>query len=295
MTINDKYVSEAAGRLVLPVWPGRAPGAAADSPAEVEISDQEHLVAGRPVVCIANVSTPTLTLYPAQGEASSAAVVVFPGGGYHVVAWDIEGTEACEWLSAAGITSVLLKYRVPGSGPYPDSSAALQDAQRAMGLVRSHAAEWKIDPARVGALGFSAGAYLAAALGTHFGQRLYAPIDEADLLSCRPDFSVLIYPGYLAQAEQNFALNPVIQSSEDTPPTFVMQTEDDPVHVENAVVYYMALKEAQVPAELHVYAQGGHAYGLRPNGLPVASWPKNVESWLRTIKVLPEQALTSPH
>ena len=286
----------AVGRLTLPVWPGAAPDAPANRPhqstAEVEITDKDHLVSGRPVLCLGNVSAPTLTFYPAQGENSGAAVVVFPGGGYRVLAWDIEGTEACEWLSAAGISCVLLKYRVPGTGPYPKSSAALQDAQRALGLVRSHAAEWKIDPNRIGVLGFSAGAYLAAALGVHFDERLYAPVDDADRQSCRPDFSMLIYPGYLAQAEQNFALNPAIQPSEKTPPTFLMQTEDDPVCVENAVVYFMALKEAMVPAELHVYAQGGHAYGLRPNGFPAASWPQRAEDWLRAIEVLPAEAPT---
>jgi acetyl esterase/lipase len=283
--MREKTISEAA-LLTLPVWPGTAPDAPDNPPTEVESSDPERLVAGRPVVLLSNVTTPTLTLYPAQGENTGATVVVFPGGGYRILAWDIEGTEACEWLSASGITCVLLKYRVPGTGPYPTSSAALQDAQRTIGLVRSHAAEWHIDPNRIGVLGFSAGAYLAAALGTTFDQRLYAPLDAADELSFRPDFSVLIYPGYLALNEQNFALNPAIQPSEKTPPTFLVQTEDDPVHVENAVVYFMALKEAMVPAELHIYAQGGHAYGLRSTGLPVATWPQSVMSWLCTIGVL---------
>jgi acetyl esterase/lipase len=286
--MNEKNVSEEASLLTLPVWPGIAPDAPADPPAEIVISDKERLVAGSPVVCLGNVFKPTLTFYPAKGENSGAAVVVFPGGGYQVLAWDIEGTEACAALSAAGINCVLLKYRVPATGPYPSSPAALQDAQRALGVVRSHAAEWKIDPNRIGVLGFSAGAYLAAALGTYFAERVYDRMDAADDLSCRPDFSALIYPGYLALKEENFALNPAIQPKEKVPPTYLMQTEDDPVGVENAVVYFMALKEAQVPAELHVYAQGGHAYGLRPNGLPVATWPESVKTWMRTIKVLPE-------
>jgi acetyl esterase/lipase len=232
--------------------------------------------------------TPTVTLYKAKGAGSAPgpAIVVFPGGGYNILAIDLEGTEVCDWLTGAGVNCVLLKYRVPGTGPYPKSSAALQDAQRAMGLVRLHAAEWGIDPNRVGVLGFSAGGHLSAAISNIYDKRLYDPIDEADKLSCRPDFSVVVYPGYLANADQNFAPNPEIHPTANTPPTFVVQAEDDPVHVENAVVYYMQLKSAKVPAELHVYAQGGHGYGLRRTALPVTTWPDEVEKWLRTIKVL---------
>jgi acetyl esterase/lipase len=181
---------------------------------------------------------------------------------------------------------VLLKYRVPDTGPYPKSAAALQDAQRALGIVRAHAAEWKIDPKRIGVLGFSAGAHLAAALSTHFDQRLYDPIDESDKVSCRPDFAVIVYPGYLALADQNFAPNPDIHPTEKTPPSFIVQAEDDPVHVENSTVYFLELKNAKVPAELHLYAQGGHGYGLRPTALPVTSWPKSVETWLHAMEVL---------
>ena len=218
---------------------------------------------GKPLVRVENVSTPTITLYKPKGKSSGAAIVVFPGGGYQILAMDIEGTEACEWLNDIGVTCVLVKYRVPGSGPYPKSAAAFEDAQRAMGLVRLHAAEWGIDPNRVGVLGFSAGGYLAAAVSNHYEQRLYDPIDDADKLSCRPDFAVVLYPGYLAMAERNFAPNPDIQPTANTPPTFILQAENDPVHVENSVVYFLALKNAMVPAELHIYAEGGHAYGLR--------------------------------
>ncbi|MDR3727807.1 MAG: alpha/beta hydrolase [Terracidiphilus sp.] len=280
----------APGHLTLPVWPGLAPGAAANSPAEVDTTTtKDNLIAGKPLVRLGNVSTPTLTLYSPQGKNTGAAVVVFPGGGYRILAIDLEGTEVCEWLNSSGISCVLLKYRVPDTGPYPKSPAALQDAQRALGLVRSHAAEWKIDPNRIGVLGFSAGAHLAAALSTHFEQRLYDPIDAADKLSCRPDFAVVVYPGYLALADKNFAPNADINPTAATPPSFVVQAEDDPVHVENAVVYYLALKNAKVPAELHIYAEGGHGYGLRRTALPVTTWPQSVETWLRTIKVLPAQ------
>ena len=215
------------------------------------------------------------------------AVVVFPGGSYRILAIELEGTEVCEWLNTVGINCILLKYRVPDSGPYPKSSAALQDAQRALGMVRAHAAEWNIDPHRIGVLGFSAGAHLSAALSTHFDQRLYDPIDAADQQSCRPDFAVIIYPGYIALSEQNFAQNPEIHVTDKTPPSFIVQTEDDPVHVENSTVYFLALKNAKVPVEMHLYAQGGHGYGLRRAELPVTTWPQSVEIWLHTIKVLP--------
>jgi acetyl esterase/lipase len=280
----------APGHITLQVWPGVAPGAAANLPAEADTTTaKDGLVADRPVVRLGNVSTPTLTLYTPKGNNTGAGVVVFPGGGYSILAIDLEGTEVCDWLNAEGINCVLLKYRVPHTGPYPKSAAALQDAQRAMGLVRQHAAEWGIDPKRVGVLGFSAGGHLAAAISNHYEQRLYDPIDAADQLSCRPDFAVVVYPGYLALADQNFAPNPDIHPTAETPPTFLVQAEDDPVHVENAVVYFMQLKNAKVAAELHVYAQGGHGYGLRRTERPITTWPESVETWLHTIKILPPQ------
>ncbi len=182
---------------------------------------------------------------------------------------------------------MLLKYRVPDTGPFPKSEAALQDAQRALGIVREHAAEWHIDPKRVGVLGFSAGAHLAAAISTHYHRRLYSGLDTADQQSCRPDFAIIIYPGYLALSEKSFQFNPDIPVTSSTPPTFIVQAEDDPVHVENAVEYFLMLKRAGVPAELHTYAQGGHGYGLRPTAIPVTHWPELAAVWLNTIGVLP--------
>ena len=278
----------APGRHVtLELWPHGAPGAAASAEPEKDMTTpKDHLIAGRPVIRLGNVSVPTLTLYTPKGKNKGAAVVVFPGGAYRILAIDLEGTEVCDWLSSIGATCVLLKYRVPDSGPYPKSAAALQDAQRALGIVRAHAAEWHVDAQRIGVLGFSAGAHLAAALSTHFDQRLYDAVDDSDKESCRPDFAVIVYPGYLALAEQNFAPNPEIRVTEKTPPSFIVQAEDDPVHVENALVYFQALKNAKVPAELHIYAQGGHGYGLRRTALPVTTWPQTAEIWLRTIHLL---------
>ncbi len=279
--------SPAPGHITLPLWK-HVP---ANAPAEVDATTaKDALIAGKPLIRLGNVSNPTITLYSPTGKNSGAAVVVFPGGGYHILAIDLEGTEVCDWLNSVGATCVLLKYRVPDSGPYPKSSAALEDAQRAVGMVRQHAAEWHIDPQRIGVLGFSAGAHLAAALGTHFDKRLYDPVDAADQLSCRPDFEVIVYPGYLALSEQNFAANPEIKVTEKNPPAFIVQAEDDPVHVENSTVYFELLKQAKVPAELHLYAKGGHGYGLRHTELAVTSWPQLVEVWLHTIGVLPAPA-----
>jgi acetyl esterase/lipase len=270
----------------MPIWPGAAPGEPANMPPERDAPDS-HLVAGRPYVRLTDVSKPTLTFYKPEGKNTGAAVLVFPGGAYKVLSMDLEGTEICQWLNSIGVNCIILKYRVPDSGPYPKSQAALEDAQRAMGLVREHASEWGIDPNRLGVMGFSAGAHLAAALSVHYEKRLYQPVDAADELSCRPDFAVVVYPGYLALSEQGFAANPDIQPTAQTPPTFLLQAENDPVHVENSIIYFLKLKDAGVPAELHVYSEGGHGYGLRKTGLPISHWPDMVETWLHTIKVLP--------
>ena len=277
-----------ANRPTINLWPSAVPGAPANSAPETDITNStDTLIAGRRLVRLGNVSKPTLTFYSAEAANSGAAIVVFPGGAYHVLAIDLEGTEVCDWLVAIHVNCVLVKYRVPDSGPLPKSTWALQDAQRALGIVRSHAAEWHIDLNRIGVLGFSAGAHLSAALSTHFDKRLYDPVDSADQLSCRPDFAVIVYPGYLALAEQNFAANPEIHVTADTPPSFIVQSEDDPVHVENATLYFLQLKNAKVPAELHIYAEGGHGYGLRRTTLPITTWPELVETWLHSVKVLP--------
>jgi acetyl esterase/lipase len=278
----------------LPLWPNGAPGNPANPAPEVDTTTaKDGLVAGKPVIRLGNVSNPTLTLYTPR-NGNGAAVVVFPGGGYRILAMDLEGAEVCDWLNSAGIACILVKYRVPDSGPYPKSSAALQDAQRAVGMVRAHAGEWRLDPHRIGVLGFSAGGHLVAALSTHFDRRVYDPADAADSLSCRPDFAVLVYPAYLTSAEKNTALTPDIPVTGQTPPAFIVQAENDPVHVENAVAYFLALKSAKIPAELHLYAEGGHGYGLRRTELPVTAWPKSVEAWLQTLHMLSGPPASQP-
>ena len=222
---------------------------------------------------------------PHAVKNSGAAVIVFPGGGYSILAWDLEGTEVCDWLVSEGINCVLLKYRVPGSGPYPEHSEALADAQRAMRLTRQHATEWNLHPDQIGVLGFSAGGHLGVVLSNHANNETYKAIDAADHLSARPDFAIILYPGYLAQPPERWQLRAEAVPSSQTPPTFLLQAEDDPVHVENASVYYDALKQAKVPAEMHIYAHGGHGYGLRPTALPITRWPQLATEWLRTIGI----------
>lgn len=245
-----------------------------------------------------------MTVYRPARNNTGAAVLVFPGGGYQFLAMDLEGTEICDWLVSRGITSVLLKYRVPDSGPtlrnghryYPKVETALQDAQRTLGLVRQHARQYGIDPHKIGVMGFSAGGHLVAAISTHFARRTYTPEDQADTVSCRPDFAIAIYPGHLwvhedepraTRDETHLALRPDIHVTSATPPTFLLQAEDDQVDgVEQSLAYYVALQKAGVPAEMHLYAQGGHAFGLRPTKLPIGRWPALVEQWLHTISVL---------
>lgn len=289
----------------MPIWPGAIPDAKLAKGPESARLREDHPVAGRPWLEVANVTRPTLTVYSPKGANTGAAVVVFPGGGYRVLAIDLEGTEVCDWLTSIGVTCVLLKYRVPGSGPHwdiernmrviPKVHTALQDAQRAIGLVRHHAAEWNIDPHKVGVLGFSAGGHLVAAISTRYNKRIYAPVDQADEQSCRPDFAVSLYPGHMSinyKADLS-RLNPTIRVTSQTPPTFLLHAQDDPIDpVEFSLLYYAALREANVPVEMHLYANGGHAFALRPTEQPVTRWPALVETWLGTIGMIPKKEAT---
>lgn len=269
------------------LWPNGAPNEAGSFRPEHDTQTAEDkLVGGKTVAKITDVTVPTITFYPASAGNSGATVVVFPGGGYRILAMDLEGTEVCRWLNSMGVNAVLLKYRVPmrpGSSRY---ASPLQDAQRALGIVRSHAADWHINPKRIGVLGFSAGGHLAAVISNNYKKRTYQPVDLADNFSCRPDFALLIYPAYLTEGDHGTQLAPELPVTAKTPPTFLIQTEDDPVHVENSLVYYRALKDAHVPTEMHIYSEGHHGYGLRPAAFPVTHWPTLAQEWLHTIGML---------
>jgi acetyl esterase/lipase len=269
--------------LVIDLWPDKAPGDKV-SVGEEKVTEPKP-GAKNGIISITNVTRPTLTVFrPAKEKATGAAVVIAPGGGYNILAWDLEGTEVAEWLSSVGVTAFVLKYRVPRrsdndpkDGPPPQ---ALMDAQRALSIVRSRAGDFGIDPKRIGMLGFSAGGHLTAWTETNFDKREYEPIDEIDKVSCRPDFAVVIYPGYLARDKDELA--PEIRVSKETPPTFIAQATDDPVRAENSIVLWRALKKAGVSAELHLYAKGGHGFGLRPSEKPCSTWPKRCEDWLQS-------------
>jgi acetyl esterase/lipase len=279
------------GHTQIALWPGTPPDAQPKTGQETVATETKSLVAGKPWVYVGQVSRPTLTVYSPTGRNTGAAVVVFPGGGYQILAIDLEGTEVCDWLNSKGITCVLLKYRVPGegkfpkSGAYPNSPIALEDAQRAMGLVRQHASEWHIEPHKIGVLGFSAGGHLVGAISTNYVKRLYASVDAADNESCRPDFGIALYPGHMLEhTKKDSELNPYVPVTSKTPPTFLVQAENDPVdNIQNSLIYFAALKNAGVSAEMHIYAEGGHAFGLRRTKFPITEWPELAERWLRTI------------
>jgi acetyl esterase/lipase len=271
-----------------PLWPKGAPNDAGVPGEERDTTTASgNVVAGRRVVRLAPVNTPTLSVYRAPKEKDTgAAVLVFPGGGYNILAWDLEGVEVCEWLNSIGVTGVLVKYRVPARKGRPRWAAPLEDAQRAVGMVRARAKELGIRPDRIGVLGFSAGGHLAAAVSTNHDKRTYAPVDERDGVSCRPDFTLLIYPAYLTVREESDRISTELRIGADTPPTFLVQTEDDSVRVENSIFYYAALRQAKVPAEMHLYPVGGHGYGLRRTEKPVTTWPLRAEEWMRSLGLL---------
>lgn len=248
-----------------------------------------------------NVSRPTMTIYHAKGRNSGAAIMVYPGGGYQGLAVGLEGTEVCAWATRIGMTCAVLRYRVPQTWwrenchcqREPKPFLPLQDAERAMGLLRQRAAGLGIDPHKIGVVGFSAGGHLVTAISNATG-RSYTPVDAADRLSGRPDFAMPIYPGHLwsgnggpgADEVKLFAFDPV---RADAPPTFIVQAEDDSVDdVRNSISYFLALKAVKVPVEMHIYAHGGHAFGIRPTDQPITRWPALAETWLRTIGILPK-------
>jgi acetyl esterase/lipase len=260
-------------RVVVDVWPGTPPGEVTDQP------EAPRPGKGDDIIRLEHVSKPTLTVYrPKNIKGVTPAVVVCPGGGYSILAMNLEGTEVAEWLNGLGVTAFLLKYRVP-----KNRAGAFQDIQRALRLVRTNAGAWAIDPERVGVIGFSAGGHLCARLSTGFKSPAYDPIDETDRQSCRPDFAMLVYPAYLSKGDQLAAELPV---TAETPRTILIQTQDDRIRIENSVFYYLALKKAGVPSELHAYPTGGHGYGLRPSPHAVSQWPSLCATWLEKIGIL---------
>lgn len=289
-----------AGATEIALWPtaARIARPEAKGPERVDIYRGPKAPLGIPTTTVFDVTRPTMTIFPAKGANSGAGVLVFPGGGYQVLAIDFEGTEVCDWLVPKGVTCAVLKYRVPWSGPHWDNSCkcqkvppvpmALQDAQRAMAILRSRAGEFGIDPRKIGVLGFSAGGHLVADISS--ADRLsYAPVDTADHQDVRPNFGIALYPGHLwaGQSDTALDLEPFDHISAKAPPQFIVAAQDDPVDdVRNSMTYFLALKTANVPAEMHLYAHGGHAFGLRPTNEPITHWPDLAWKWLHTIGIV---------
>jgi acetyl esterase/lipase len=289
-----------AQQTVLPLWPRGTPEPAQTTAPETDVTKPtDGLINGHRTVRLTNVTVPTLSVYPPAHGNNGASAVVFPGGGYIRLAWTGEGTDTCEWLNSLGMTCLLVKYRVPEKGHYPDNPADLEDAQQAVRLARAHAAEWHIDRNRIGVVGFSAGGNLAVLLSSHpddnhVGSTPAVPQvpmqsgAPGEPIDARVNFAIVVYPAYLAVPPAETELDPVYTPNDFTPPTFLIQAENDRNYGHNGLVYYRALMDAGHPAQLHYYATGGHGFGVHPVGTPEEHWTDLAATWLREIHAIPE-------
>jgi acetyl esterase/lipase len=274
---------------VVELWPGKVPDEPGTiGPEIVRMSPaltRQQVEVNEPTRLVTNVSKPTLTIYhPPKETDTGAAILICPGGGYWNLYWELEGEEVAAWLNTQGVTGIILKYRVPRRPDEPKGEPArrpLQDAQRAVSLVRSHASEWGIDPRRIGMVGFSAGGHLAIATATHFEERTYEPTDDVDRVDCRPDFAIAVYPGYL-KAKDKDELAPGLRVPAKTPPIFLAHGGADIISPpEHSVLMYLALQRAGIPTELHVYAGAAHDFGVRKVEHPCSSWTERCTDWMR--------------
>lgn len=284
-------ISARAQQTVLPLWPTALPQPAQTTEPEKDISKPTDNISGHHTALLTNITHPTLTVYaPPASRNTHAAALVFPGGGYYLLAWDGEGLDTCKWLNRIGMTCILVKYRVPEKGHFPANPADLEDAQQAMRITRAHAAEWHLDPNRIGVIGFSAGGNLAALLSLypddHTVESTPASVEVDTKIGARPNFVILGYPAYLAIDPDQTALDPTYTPNATTPRTFLVAAGDDVTYGKNALVYYRALLDAKRPAELHMFPTGGHGFGMFPSSGP-AHWTEIAEDWLRASHVLP--------
>ena len=275
--------------LVVELWPGKIPDDVGNIGAEkTRMSpklDRKQVEVTEPTRLVTNVSIPTISIYrPAKENDTGTAVLICPGGGYWDLYWELEGEEVAAWLNSLGMTGIILKYRVPRRPDEPKGEPArrpLQDAQRAVSLIRSKAKEWGIDPQRIGMIGFSAGGHLALATATSFDKRAYESVDDIDKISCRPDFAIAAYSGYL-KAKDKEELAPGLSIPAKTPPVFLVHGGDDLISPpEHSLVMYLALKRASIPAELHIYAGTAHDFGVRRSDRPCSKWTQLCADWLR--------------
>ncbi len=276
-----------APETTLNLWPDLPPGGIPENMGEEKWTPGSEDI---PIVRVSNVSIPTMAFYPADNP-NGACVVVFPGGGYSILAYNHEGSEIAEWLNSIGVSAVVVKYRVPRREGLPKHWAPLQDAQRAIRLTRAHAEEWKIDPEKVGVLGFSAGGHLTVCAALDYATKTYDPVDSVDEIDCRPNFAIPIYPAYLMNSENDMSsdsgLSESVHIDANAPPTFISVANDDANRAAASARYYVKMREVGVPCELHIPVSGGHGYGIRPDKGVAAQWNKNCENWLRAIKMIP--------
>jgi acetyl esterase/lipase len=283
-----------AQETILPLWPTGTPEPPQTTEPEADVTKPtDALIDGHRTERLANVTHPTMSVYLPHGHNNGAAALVFPGGGYVRLAWTGEGTDACKWLNSIGVACLLVKYRVPEEGHYPDNPADLEDAQQAMRLAREHAHEWHIDPTRIGVIGFSAGGNLAVLLSTHpddthvLGTPAASEVNPR--ISARADFAIIGYPAYL-QGDPSFTtLNPVYTPNQFTPPTFLIQAENDRTYGHNALLYYRGLMDGHAIAELHYFATGGHGFGVSPVGGPEENWTLLADTFLHYIHMIPNE------
>jgi acetyl esterase/lipase len=272
----------AAAIEIIPLWPeGEMPGETGTFGEEADqTKETENLVGGKRLIRLGNVTKPTLSVYPAPADkATGTSVLICPGGGYNILAWDLEGTEVADWLNSVGVTAYVLKYRVPRRPDQDFWLPPLMDAQRAMSIIRARSTD------KIGVLGFSAGGHLAFRTATSHRTRRYEAIDDTDKASTRPDFAVLVYPAYLTEKD-GLELLPDFPVDKDTPPSIFIHASDDGIPVQGSIAAYLALKKAGVPSELHAFSAGGHGYGLRPTEMPVTRWPDPVGAWMKFHKFI---------
>ena len=278
-----KAEEESKPSLVEPIWLGKPPGETKELPPEQDVTKPGQKDAGgKPIIRLTNVSIPTVSLYrPPKDKDSGTSIIICPGGAHQILAFNHEGTEVAEWLSTLGVTGIVLKYRVPTRTPDGQRwLAAVQDAQRAVSLVRAKANEWELNPQRIGILGFSAGGETAG-LTSYFADRQYEAADEIDQVSCRPDFTMLIYPAYFEKKGEPTKIREDVTITKNSPPTFLVHAWDDPVTVFSSLHIATELRKVGVPTELHVYSTGGHGYGMRDTGHDVNTWPERAADWLK--------------
>lgn len=272
----------AADPVIVDLWPDRPPGFQVTTGEEKDTSDENsRQVAGQHVIRLGNVSRPQLHFYPAPPEKrNGTTVVICPGGGFSILAWNLEGTEVAEWLNSIGVSAAVLKYRTPTREADVDWMPTTQDAQRALRWLRANSEKLEIHPERIGIAGFSAGGRTAAMAAVHGDKPLYESLDDIDQQSPRADFQILVYTAYLVDDAGNLKAD--VRIDENSPPAFLVHAQNDPVTPKSSTALFVALTDAKVPAELHIFPEGGHGYGLRKTDQPITHWPTLCEQWLKS-------------